>query len=232
MPGALHILVSCPKAGKEPRRAYYYTIRFPPCFFFNLYCRSSHNAYSTVSHETRLTENGKPLEPHLRRPIATSFFFRFHLGFWANHRRFTPTRQRSRPCASRNEFPYSPTGTQCENPLLHRCSSNSCWLAKIWLKKSEKNRSSIKSKNRPNFWRGTGQLQIVFRRIMHRGQKLELLLWRSGFFSSVPLGCFGLLWIGSQKCMAGWFPQLIGQKRTWTQKKKSKSNGIESDPNT
>ena len=33
-----------------------------------------------------------------------------------------------------------------------------------------------------------GQLQIIFRRIMHRGQKLELRLWRSGFFSWVPLG--------------------------------------------
>ena len=33
-----------------------------------------------------------------------------------------------------------------------------------------------------------GQLQIIFGWIMHRWQKLELRLWRSGFFSWVPLG--------------------------------------------
>ena len=33
-----------------------------------------------------------------------------------------------------------------------------------------------------------GQLQIIFRRIMHRGQKLELHPWRSRFLSWLPLG--------------------------------------------
>ena len=33
-----------------------------------------------------------------------------------------------------------------------------------------------------------GQLQIIFGWIMHRWQKLELRLWRSGFLSWVPLG--------------------------------------------
>ena len=46
--------------------------------------------------------------------------------------------------------------------------------------------SSSKSKNRPIFERGT--TSDYFSRIMHRGQKLELRLWRNGFLSWGPLG--------------------------------------------
>ena len=102
----------------------------------------------------------------------------------------------------------------CPPAQFKLLSTSQNLIYKIW--------SSSKSKSRPIF---EGQHQIIFRRIMHRGQKLELRLWRSGRLSWVPLGetvdWFREVW--------GWFPQFLGQKRTWT-RKKSKSHGIKSDP--
>ena len=151
----------------------------------------------------------------LGRFLRMCFFFRgsffsIRFGFSANRGRFTPAEPRNRMCASQYELTYSPKGTQCKNPLVHRRSSNYCRLAKIWFLKSE-----VAPNPKLGLFSNEGQLQIIFRRIMHRGQKLELRLWRSGFLSWVPLG-ETVDWFRE---MYGWFPQFMGQQRTWTQKR-------------
>ena len=155
-----------------------------------------------------------------KQPKKTWWRMLFQLLTNTKSGRFTLAKLRNRPCASQNEFTYSPRGTQCNNPLVHQRSSNYCPLAKFWPKKS---------KEAPNpkigFFSNEGQLQIIFRRNMHRGPKLEQRLWRSGCLSWVPLG-ETVDWFWEAYC---WFPQFMGQKRTWTQKK-SKSNGIKYDP--
>ena len=65
-------------------------------------------------------------------------------------------------------------------------------IPKIW--------SSSKSTNSPLFERGRAS-DYIFRRIIHRGPKLERL-WRSGFWAGYLLE---RLWIGSEKCMADLF---------------------------
>ena len=57
------------------------------------------------------------------------FFFIFHFGFSANMERFKPAMLRSRPCASRKEFTYSPRCIQCKNTFFDLRSSNCCPLA-------------------------------------------------------------------------------------------------------
>ena len=141
------------------------------------------------------------------------------MGFSANRRRFTPAKPRIRPCASRNEFTHSPRGTQLKNPFLHRRSSNYCRLAKIGPKKSE-----VPSNPTIGLFSDCGQLQTIFRRNMHRGQKLELRLWRSGFFSWVPLGET----LDSFREAHGLFPRFIGQKRTYTTQRPIEPNKIRS----
>ena len=61
-------------------------------------------------------------------------FFRINLGFSANQGRFTPEKPWSQPCASRNEFTYSPRGTACKNPLVHRSDTKN--LTKLQKKRS------------------------------------------------------------------------------------------------
>ena len=59
--------------------------------------------------------------------------------------------------------------------------------AKIRLSTGLIRKISRSSKKKGLFW-NEGQLQVIFRRIMRRGQKLELRLGRSGILSWVPLG--------------------------------------------
>ena len=59
------------------------------------------------------------------------FLFRFDCGLLANRGLLTTAKPRNRPHASRNEFTYSPRGTECDIPLVHRRSSTCCRLAKV-----------------------------------------------------------------------------------------------------
>ena len=135
---------------------------------------------------------------------AVLFFFRFDVAVSANGGRFTPPKPRSRPCASRNELTHSPRGSQCKHPLAHRHCLSYCRQATLQSRKSE-----VAPTPKIGLFSNEGELQIVFRRIMHRGQKLELRLWRSGVLSWVPLG-ETVDWFRE---MYGWFPQFFGQER-------------------
>ena len=66
-----------------------------------------------------------------------SFFFSIRFRLFSQSWTFTRAKPRSQPYASRNEFNYSPRGTQGKNPHVHWRSSNYCRVAKIGSKKSE-----------------------------------------------------------------------------------------------
>ena len=90
-------------------------------------------------------------------------------------------------------------------------------MEKIW--------SGSKSKNKLSLFLNEEQLQIFFCRIMHRGQKLELRLWRIEFLSWVPLGETGLV-TRSVRLISSTFRWKTNMK---AKKKKSKSNRKKSD---
>ena len=92
-------------------------------------------------------------------------------------------------------------------------------LAKIWCQKSE-----VASNPKIGLFSNEGQLQIILRWIMHRRRKLELRLWKSGFWAGY---LSKRLWISSEKCMADFLSLSV---KNMNAKRKSKSNGIKSDP--
>ena len=56
------------------------------------------------------------------------------------------------------------------------------------VRRSDPKQSEVAPNPKTDLFLNEGQLQTIFRRIMHRGQKLELRLWGSGFLSWVPAG--------------------------------------------
>ena len=125
----------------------------------------------------------RPLRQIIMRFFSSFFFFFFRSdsGFSANRRRFTPAKPRSRPCAAWNEFTYEryPTQKSASPPVQFE-----------WLPTSRNLTQKYEAAANPKtgLFPNEGQLQTTFRRTMHRGQKLELRLWRSGLLSWVPLG--------------------------------------------
>ena len=78
------------------------------------------------------------------------------------------------------------------------------------VRRSDPKQSEVAPNPKTDLFLNEGQLQTIFRRIMHRGQKLELRLWISGLVSSVLLGRD---WTGCEKCAAD-FLSLSVKKRT------------------
>ena len=150
------------------------------------------------------------------RPFPMCFFF-FPVRFWLVSQSWTFYARKateSAVCFSEWVHLLSERYPTQKNPLVDRRSSNYCLPAKIWSKKSE-----LAPNPKIGLFTNEGQLQIIFCRIMHRGQQLELRLCGSGFLSWVTLGDT-VDWFRE---VHRWFPQLIRQKRTWTQKSQNRS---------
>ena len=159
------------------------------------------------------------------RPIPTYavLFFFDSMGFSANRGRFTLAKPRSRPCASRNEFicsleRYPAQESECPPAQFELLPNSQDLTQEIW--------SSSKSRSRPIlYFANEGQLQI-FRGTMHRRQKLELCLWRSGCLSWIHLGETA----DSFREVCCWFPRFSGPNEHERKRRKEKKKRIRSDP--